>query len=468
MGLYTVSQSPLAPMPGSHNGTGQQHDPGRAVVVAETVPGSGPLQFSGMDLSITTMLFVLNANVVPNWFGVAVPDGLTDFTRPNIFFHPTPGQAGYSDAAYPTKGGPKNTLWPKLFYYMERLGYQIAGSGRGQVVVMPFLTDDATSNWILPANWLDIVTDILRAAGAQLQPGQPVPPSIAQVVVSSFSDGILYSHAFRATAAGLQPLLGEIWDLDGSISSYSQYSDDLRHGQPVPVVQYDQNAALGANSYHVQWPRWADYYVRSAVPKSVLDVHPLVRDFMFLHAGTVSTIGSTIQPGVPPPPQAPTPSPPTPVPPSPQGPTPAPPVPPPSPQGPAPAPPTPASPQTPSPAPSSPPSPSPVQPPAPFPSPPAPLPAQPPSPLPPAPPQPPPSPSMVPPPVPPTAPALGFVPPTSPTAVIPPTITRVAPEVAQAQPPGACCCEATAITPICGATATQAITAITAIVSLVK
>ncbi len=305
MGLYTVSQSSLAPIAGVHNGTGHQHDPGRAVAVAGSVPGSALLQFSGMDLSITTMLFVLNANVVPNWFGVAVPDGLTDFTRPNIFFHPTPGQAGYNDADYPTKGG----QWPKLFYYMERLGYQIAGSGRGQVVVMPFLTDAATSTGILPANWQDIITDILQAASTQLQPGQPVPASIAQVVVSSFSDGILYSHSFRATGAGLQPLLGEIWDLDGSISTVSQYSADLRHGQSVPVVQYDQNAALGATSYHVPWPRWADYYDTSAIPKSVLAVHPLIRDFMYLHAGTVSTVGSTIQPGAP---QAPTPQTPAP------------------------------------------------------------------------------------------------------------------------------------------------------------
>ena len=243
MGLYTVSQSSLAPIAGVHNGTGHQHDPGRAVAVAGSVPGSTLLQFSGMDLSITTMLFVLNANVVPNWFGVAVPDGLTDFTRPNIFFHPTPGQAGYNDADYPTKGG----QWPKLFYYMERLGYQIAGSGRGQVVVMPFLTDAATSTGILPANWQDIITDILQAASTQLQPGQPVPASIAQVVVSSFSDGILYSHSFRATGAGLQPLLGEIWDLDGSISTVSQYSADLRHGQSVPVVQYRPERRVG---YH--------------------------------------------------------------------------------------------------------------------------------------------------------------------------------------------------------------------------
>ena len=449
MGLYTVSQSSLAPIAGVHNGTGHQHDPGRAVAVAGSVPGSTLLQFSGMDLSITTMLFVLNANVVPNWFGVAVPDGLTDFTRPNIFFHPTPGQAGYNDADYPTKGG----QWPKLFYYMERLGYQIAGSGRGQVVVMPFLTDAATSTGILPANWQDIITDILQAASTQLQPGQPVPASIAQVVVSSFSDGILYSHSFRATGAGLQPLLGEIWDLDGSISTVSQYSADLRHGQSVPVVQYDQNAALGTTSYHVPWPRWADYYDTSAIPKSVLAVHPLIRDFMYLHAGTVSTVGSTIQPGAP---QAPTPQTPVPQSPVPQSPVP---------QSPVPASPSPA--VLPSPSP-------PALPPAPPPTPP--IPASPVPPSPPAPIPPPPSPPTPaapqpapPPPVPPGTPPAGVVPqPPAPTPVIPPTITPAAPNVVQAQIADACCCEATAITAICGATAAEAITAITAIVSLVK
>jgi hypothetical protein len=336
---------------------------------------------------------------------------------------------------------------------MERLGYQIAGSGRGQVVVMPFLTDAATSTGILPANWQDIITDILQAASTQLQPGQPVPASIAQVVVSSFSDGILYSHSFRATGAGLQPLLGEIWDLDGSISTVSQYSADLRHGQSVPVVQYDQNAALGTTSYHVPWPRWADYYDTSAIPKSVLAVHPLIRDFMYLHAGTVSTVGLTIQPGAP---QAPTPQTPAPQSPVPQTPVP---------QTPVPASPSPA--VLPSPSP-------PALPPAPPPTPP--IPASPVPPSPPAPIPPPPSPPTpaapqpaTPPPVPPGTPPAGVVPqPPAPTPVIPPTITPAAPNVVQAQIADACCCEATAITAICGATAAEAITAITAIVSLVK
>ena len=319
MSLYTLSQIPLAPIPGVHNGTGHQHDPGHATVVPESVPGSGLLQFTGLDVSITTILFAVNANVVPNWIGVAVPDGLTDFTRPNLFFHPTPAQAGYSDADYPTKAG----LWPKLFYYMERLGYQIAGSGRGQVVVMPFLTEAATSSWILPANWQDIITDILISASALLRPGQAAP-AIAQIVVSSFSSGILYSHAFRAATAGLPPLLGEIWDFDGSISSVSQYSNDLRHGQSVPVVQYDQNAALGASSTHVPASRWAGYYDPAAVPKTVAAVHPLIRDFMFLHAGTVSSVGADIQPVSPlQPAPPPSPTPPTPASPAPAAPGPA-------------------------------------------------------------------------------------------------------------------------------------------------
>ena len=69
----------------------------------------------------------MNANVVPNWFGVAVPDGLTDFTRPNIFFHPTPGQAGYNDNDYPTKAG----LWPTL---LETLAESDPGAAALQMI----------------------------------------------------------------------------------------------------------------------------------------------------------------------------------------------------------------------------------------------------------------------------------------------------------------------------------------------
>src|SRR5215472_14561633 len=113
MSLYTVTSIPLAAIPNVHDGTGTHQRPNWLVVPA-SVPGSGNLQFIGQWMQVTTMLFQISDNVVPNWFGVAIPNGIQDYTKANIFFHPMPAQAGYKDSDYPTKAG----IWPQLFYYM--------------------------------------------------------------------------------------------------------------------------------------------------------------------------------------------------------------------------------------------------------------------------------------------------------------------------------------------------------------
>ena len=67
----------------------------------------------------------------PNWFGVAVPDGITDFTNVVIYFHPTPGQAGYFDSDYPSKsngGISTHSNWKELLGYVDRLGSQLGGA----------------------------------------------------------------------------------------------------------------------------------------------------------------------------------------------------------------------------------------------------------------------------------------------------------------------------------------------------
>jgi hypothetical protein len=295
MAAYTVSSIPLSPISGIHNGTGDQHNPGFATVVPASVPGNAELQFVGEDVRVTTMLFALNSNVVvPNWFGVAVPDGIQDFTRPNIFFHPTPGQVKdahgnpiYPDSAYPTKGA----HWPDLFYYMERLGYQVAGAGRSQIVIMPFMTNTATDTGILPSIWRDTVTSILTQARTATGADDGSALSISQVVVSSFSDGIIYSHFFRARSSDLAA--AEIWDLDGGLSSYRPYSAELETG-PSPFIQYDSASPSLSKSFHLPPPRWAGFYDKAAVPHTPLQVHPLIRDFMFLDAASRSQVGSLI------------------------------------------------------------------------------------------------------------------------------------------------------------------------------
>lgn len=288
MTSYTVTQISLGKSPGLDNGTGTWQDL-RWVVVPGSVPPPGRLAFTGQELNVTTMLFAIADNVVPNWFGVAIPEGISEFSNANIFFHPTPAQAGYLDSDYPTKTG----KWPQLFYYMEHLGYQMDGAARNQVVIMPFLTEAATDTGILPGNWQQIITDILTAVRDTVTGTAGPPVVVSSVVVSSFSAGILYSDSFRKLATVLKPLLHEVWDLDGNYSTYHTISQHLRATAGCRVIQYDQIASNDLVSFHVPLPRWADY---PAPPTTSGQVHSLISAFMFLHAATISKVGDIIVP----------------------------------------------------------------------------------------------------------------------------------------------------------------------------
>jgi hypothetical protein len=260
------------------------------VVDPTTVAGSGNLGFQTANVRVTTMLFQLGANVVPNWFGVAVPRGIQDFTTPNIFFHPIPGQAGYKDSDYQSKTG----KWPELFYYMERIGYQLDAAIRNfsapanQIAVMPFLTSAATDTSIFAPNWFGIVTDILTDVRAAIGVPGTAPVQISEVVVSSFSVGLIYSNSFRQSGLGLQPLLREVWDYDGfpkGLDTGFTGTADFR------LRKYDQGNEPA--SIHLPLSRWAGYpnpppnLGDRPFPKNSLDVHQLIADYMFLHSATL-------------------------------------------------------------------------------------------------------------------------------------------------------------------------------------
>ncbi len=145
--------------------------------------------FRDDQLSFSALLYELVENgqpvdggaFSPNWFGVAVPDGITDFTNVVIYFHPTTNQAGYNDNNYRNKDGGNNppannpTYWKELLGYVDRLGAQLAGAIKqtgatpNQVVIIPLMRNNnvdaaqaSTSRaGILPRQWYYIVNDIL-------------------------------------------------------------------------------------------------------------------------------------------------------------------------------------------------------------------------------------------------------------------------------------------------------------------
>jgi hypothetical protein len=287
---FDIEPLHLDPIPGYHNGTGS-HGRRQMIVDPGSVPGTGKLQFLAANVHVATMLFQINQQVVPNWFGVAIPDNVTDFSSPNIFFHPLPAQAGYIDADYFSKTGrASGPIWPDLFYYMELLGYQLDGAIKNygapgnQVLIMPFLTSTATDTGIFHANWQGIVTDILTDARILSGVGGSGPVTLSEVVVSSFSAGYVYSENFRHTAAGVQPLLRQVWDFDGYPKTDS---DELLTTATVTAIKYDQASEPG--SFHVPAARWSEFPNPAPAPSPPppgKDIHHAIRNYMFLDAAT--------------------------------------------------------------------------------------------------------------------------------------------------------------------------------------
>ncbi len=200
--------------------------------------------------------FELDEDVVPNWFGILVPDGLTAFDNIHIFFHPTPGQVEgnpYKDAAYQAK-----TNWSGIFHYLsDSFASQFCAANTNQVLVMPLMTESTHETCgIFPKRWESIVGRIL----GQIQFGDPSAAAIgiSSVVVSSFSSGISYSAAFRS-GAGLGGRLRGIIDLDGMYSTYRAKSIALppravRVWQAYPGGSIASLAAR--NTFPVHLPRW--------------------------------------------------------------------------------------------------------------------------------------------------------------------------------------------------------------------
>jgi len=288
---FPVSSIPLVADPlGLHQGTGT-HERSLSVVIPASVTTSGQLQFSTSNATITALLFQLATPSAPNWFAVAVPPGVTDFTRVHVFFHPIPQQGGYLDSDYPHKGEAGyvsvGTSWSNLFYLIERLGYQSAASVQPMVVVMPFLTTAATDTGIFAPNWSAILSDILTDSRSAVGVPGATPVDVTEMVVSSHSVGIVYSASFRLLAPGLSPVLKDVWDFDGHASSSAALSDTLVSTATYRAVKYDQGG--GTASFHVPASRWAGLPTPTGFPPypNTTDVHHLIRDFMAVHAATL-------------------------------------------------------------------------------------------------------------------------------------------------------------------------------------
>lgn len=251
-----------------------------------SVQGNGPLWIGQATRKVHCLLYELSERVVPNWFGVAIPEGVTDLSEVILYFHPIPGQANYHDRDYAAKAGKWRANLPN---YMWRMGMQIALSGKPRALIMPFFTSASSGTLgMFAANWKAIVNSLLSLAHARVAPADDIVPVFYNLTLASFSAGIEYLDAFLRLAPDYRQHLREIYDFDGSFSAESSH---LSRGLPgrgggARVVIYDQvdlgkSAATMPNRFHLPLGRWAGLQSEVKTPD---DVHQAINRHMLYHA----------------------------------------------------------------------------------------------------------------------------------------------------------------------------------------
>ena len=253
--MYAAHQVLLDAVSGVHLGTGVHTNSGPFVDVA-SVAGASPLVWISGNTQWSALLYQIDDDVVPNWFAVAVPAGVTSLSNPILFFHPTPAQAGFDDSDYSSKAG----KWPELFRYADVLGAQLSSD---RVVVMPFMTQVSTGDCgILSGNWSDICASIFSVAPTSL-------------TVASFSEGSVYSNVFRANAVGLDGVLSGVWDFDGSFAQAGAATNATLAYAQLP-------GATAGQVFQVPQARWIS--LPGGAPANQSDTHSDIIKYLFRHA----------------------------------------------------------------------------------------------------------------------------------------------------------------------------------------
>jgi hypothetical protein len=210
-----------------------------------------------------------SAQTGPRYFGAAFRFGITDIRTVNVFCHPSPGHAGMNDHDYIGLTG----SWRSLYRYIQYFGVQLAAGRSNMVLIMPMFSVATWSNLgIFRNQWQSIINAILVEVQRIAWPGPADMPrnrtALENIILSDFSLGRDVMNAMRS-APGMQSMLREIWDFDGS--------GPAPHAS-VKLLSYDQGEVAPApNRFHVPLPRWAKFPFYAQHPANRRD------DFMFLH-----------------------------------------------------------------------------------------------------------------------------------------------------------------------------------------
>lgn len=289
-GVLPTPPQPPSPVPQAGglrqiNPTGTKDSVGSTawIPVENSLTSETVFKWSSIGGKGRVFYFELGEKVVPNWFGILVPDSVTDFSNIHIFFHPTPSQAGYVDALYQAKTG-----WSGVFHYLsDDFATQFCAANSNQVLVMPLMTTGvASTGGIFTQRWESLVGQMLGQIASGGSSASPI--SISSVVVSSFSSGIAYSAAFR-NGAQLGGKLRGIIDFDGIFSTFRGNSISL----PTRAVRMWQTGLVGQgisalaaqNMFPLPQPRWTDskgpYAGRTLTP---LQIHAVIPQMMMFTA----------------------------------------------------------------------------------------------------------------------------------------------------------------------------------------
>jgi hypothetical protein len=184
--------------------------------VIPTLPATGHLQEQALTTKIRDLLFEMRKDGEIYWVGAAVPEGVSDFTKVQVFFHPTIFQKPVwraKEEDYPAfTGGWRENLQP----YVARQGGQLAGARRMPLVV-PFMTMASYSGkapaYMFATRSIETL-NVIIAAVREAATGQSGPLAVQEIGVSSFSAGIAGMRLFIQTF-GSSRLIKETTDFDG-------------------------------------------------------------------------------------------------------------------------------------------------------------------------------------------------------------------------------------------------------------
>jgi hypothetical protein len=217
--LVQLAEGPPPPPPGTISLT-QTNPPSWVAAQERITPVISPLALGSklneivVKPKLHNLLFRLQKNADTFWVGAAVPEGTTDFSQVQVFFHPTVvnGKSVHAkDSDYAAfQGG-----WSEsLQRYVGMEGAQVAAARRVPMIV-PFttMTALATGPNMFATRPVETLNEIMNAIRAEIIPGSGPAPPLRSIGVASFSSGITARGKF-ITALASSGLIKELIDLD--------------------------------------------------------------------------------------------------------------------------------------------------------------------------------------------------------------------------------------------------------------